>query len=71
MGVQNLDIGKHGVCCFNGQLSLYLDHDWKYDPTVKVLHDSKNFPVVANDAEIAEVIVIDSDMEVETIEFFS
>ena len=49
----------------NGRLSLYLDRDWEDDPLVEVLDDSENPSVVANDAKIPEVIVIDSDSEVE------
>ena len=49
----------------NGRSSLYLDRDWEDDPFVEVLDDSENPSVVANDAEIPEVIVIDSDSEVE------
>ena len=38
---------------------------------MEFLDESENFPVVANEAEIPEVIVIDSDSEVETIESLS
>ena len=57
-------IGEHWILgnmefvVSNGQLSLYLDRDWENDPFVEVLDDSENPP---------EVIEIDSDSEVETI----
>ena len=48
-----------------GRLSLYLDRDWENDFLVEVLDDFENPLVVANDAEIPEVIFIESDSEVE------
>ena len=42
-----------------------MDRDWKNDILVEVLDDSKNPSVVANDAEILEVIFIESDSKVE------
>ena len=65
---ENWILGNVEFVVLNGGLSLYLDGDWEHDPLVEVLDDSENPPVVANDAEIPEVIVIDSDNEVETIE---
>ena len=56
---------------FKNQLSLYLDRDWEQDFLVKVLNDFENFIVIANNAEIPEVIVIDSDSKGETIESVS
>lgn len=49
----------------NGRLSLYLDRDWKHDPLVEDLDYFENPLIVANEAVIPEVNVIDSDSDVE------
>ena len=68
MGWRKLDIGKQEFVVLNSQLSLYLNRNWEYDPFVKVLTDSENLSVVANDAEITEAIVINLDSEMETMD---
>ena len=62
---ENWMLGDMEFVVMNGRLSLYLDRDWENDPLVEVLDDSENPSVGANDAEIPEVLVIESDSEVE------
>ena len=65
--IKNWILGNIQFVVLIGQLSFYLDRDWKHDPVVEVLDDSENLPVLANEAEIPEVIVIDSDSKVLSI----
>ena len=55
---ENWILGDTEFVVMNGRFSLYLDRDWENDSLVEVLDDSENFP---------DVIVIDSESDVETI----
>ena len=58
-------MGDRVFFVINGRLFLYLNRDWENDSLVEVLDDSKNPSVIANDEEIPDVIVIESDSKVE------
>ena len=52
----------------NSHVSLYFNSDRQHDFQMKVLDDSQNSLVLANEVKILEVIVIDSYNKVETFE---
>ena len=62
---ENWILGDRVFFVINGRLFLYLNRDWENDSLVEVLDDSKNPSVIANDEEIPDVIVIESDSKVE------